>query len=79
LQSSVAHYADPSPPRRAQHGYLHSEAIAGFKAGSLSLVMDSVHNFSDELALVFLYLAFVLPQGLSRNLVRSANLFSSVG
>src|SRR5258708_36666122 len=41
--------------------------------------MDSVHNFSDELALVFLYLAFVLPQGLSRNLVRSANLFSSVG
>jgi cobalt-zinc-cadmium efflux system protein len=31
------------------------------------------------MALVFLYLAFVLPLGLSRNLIRSANLFNSVG
>jgi Co/Zn/Cd efflux system component len=28
---------------------------------------------------VFLYLAFVLPQGVSRNLVRSANFFNSIG
>jgi cation diffusion facilitator family transporter len=55
------------------------EAIAGFESNSLSLIMDSVHNLSDEMALVFLYLAFVLPLGLSRNLTRSANLFNSVG
>ena len=55
------------------------EAIAGFQADSLSLIMDSIHNFSDELALVFLYLAFVLSRGVSRNLLRSANVFNSVG
>src|SRR5262245_62128982 len=27
------------------------EGIAGYQAGSLALVMDSVHNLSDELAL----------------------------
>jgi len=41
--------------------------------------MDSVHNFSDEIALVFLFLAFILPTALSRNLQRSANLFNSLG
>ena len=41
--------------------------------------MDAVHNFSDELALVCLYLAFVLPLGLSRNFLRSANVFNSAG
>ena len=55
------------------------EAVAGIQAKSLSLVMDSIHNLSDQLALVFLYLAFVLSSGLSRNLVRSANLFNSAG
>jgi len=55
------------------------EAVAGFEANSLSLLMDSVHNLSDEMALVFLYLAFILSAGLSRNLIRSANLFNSVG
>lgn len=55
------------------------EAIAGFQSHSLSLVMDSVHNLSDELALVFLYFAFISRQGISRNLVRSANFFNSVG
>ena len=55
------------------------EATAGFQANSLSLIMDSVHNLSDEAALVFLYLAFVLPLGISRNLLRSANVFNSVG
>jgi len=55
------------------------EAVAGIQAKSLSLVMDSIHNLSDQMALVFLYLAFVLPSGLSRNLVRSANLFNSAG
>jgi cation diffusion facilitator family transporter len=55
------------------------EAVAGFQAHSLSLIMDSVHNLSDEMALVFLYLAFVLPHGVSRHLLRSANVFNSVG
>jgi Co/Zn/Cd efflux system component len=55
------------------------EAVAGFAADSLSLVMDSVHNLSDEMALVLLYLAFALPRGISRHLLRSANLFNSVG
>ena len=55
------------------------ELAAGWQAGSLSLAMDGVHNLSDELALVLLYLAFVLPQGLSRNLLRWANIFNSLG
>jgi len=55
------------------------ELAAGWQAGSLSLVMDGVHNLSDELALVLLYLAFMLPQGLTRSLLRSANLFNSLG
>lgn len=56
-----------------------TEAIAGIAAQSLSLVMDSIHNLSDELALVFLLLAYTLPMRFSRNLVRSANLLNSVG
>ncbi len=76
----MAHYRKPLAAAVALNTAIFvPEAIAGFEAGSLSLIMDSVHNFSDELALVFLYLAFVLPQGPSRTLVRSANLFSSVG
>jgi divalent metal cation (Fe/Co/Zn/Cd) transporter len=33
------------------------EAVAGLQADSQSLLMDSVHNLSDEMALVFLYFA----------------------
>jgi cobalt-zinc-cadmium efflux system protein len=55
------------------------EAIAGYQSNSLSLLMDSVHNLSDELALVCLCLAYLLPLRLSRNLQRSANLLNSVG
>jgi Co/Zn/Cd efflux system component len=55
------------------------EAIAGYQANSLSLIMDSIHNLSDELALIFIYLAFVLSKGVSRHLLRSANIFNSVG
>jgi cobalt-zinc-cadmium efflux system protein len=51
---------------------------AGWEAGSLSLVVDGVHNLSDELALLALYLAFVLPQGVSRALLRSGNLFNAL-
>jgi cobalt-zinc-cadmium efflux system protein len=55
------------------------EALAGYQANSLSLLMDSVHNLSDELALVCLCLAYLLPLKLSRHLQRSANLLNSVG
>lgn len=55
------------------------EAIAGFSVNSLSLVMDSAHNLSDELALAALWLAFFVPRGPSRGLLRSANIFNSVG
>jgi cobalt-zinc-cadmium efflux system protein len=55
------------------------EGIAGLKAQSMTLVMDSVHNLSDEMALVFLWLAYILPIKLSKNLQRSANLLNSLG
>lgn len=60
-------------------GIVLTEAIAGYQANSLSLLMDSVHNLSDELALVCLCLAYWLPMHLSRPLQRSANLLNSVG
>lgn len=55
------------------------EAAAGVRSGSVSLLVDSVHNLSDEMALILLFLTFILPAGLSRNLLRSANFFNSVG
>jgi cobalt-zinc-cadmium efflux system protein len=55
------------------------EAVAGLNTQSLSLLMDSVHNLSDEAALIFLFLAFVLPRTLSGALQRWANLLNSVG
>jgi len=55
------------------------EGIAGLHGHSLSLVADAAHNFSDELALVCLTLAYIVPVGMSRNFQRSANLLNSVG
>lgn len=55
------------------------EMSAGVAAQSLSLIMDSVHNLSDELALVALWLAFFVSRGPSRTLLRSANILNSVG
>lgn len=60
-------------------GIVLTEAIAGYQAHSLSLLMDSVHNLSDELALICLCLAYGLPVQLSRPLQRSANLLNSGG
>jgi hypothetical protein len=37
-----------------------------------------VHNLSDEMALILLFLAFIPPAGLSRNLLRSASSTGSV-
>jgi cobalt-zinc-cadmium efflux system protein len=76
----MAHYRKPLAAAVALNTAIFVvEAIAGFQSESLSLIMDSAHNLSDELALVFLYLAFVLPLGVSRNLIRSANFFNSIG
>jgi cobalt-zinc-cadmium efflux system protein len=76
----MAHYRKPLAAAVALNSAIFVvEAIAGFQADSLSLIMDSIHNLSDEMALIFLYLAFVLPQGVSRHLLRSANVFNSVG
>jgi cobalt-zinc-cadmium efflux system protein len=55
------------------------EAIGGVKGHSSSLLMDSVHNFSDELALIFLFLAFVLPVKMSKNFQRLSNVLNSIG
>jgi cobalt-zinc-cadmium efflux system protein len=60
-------------------GIVFVEALAGYQANSLSLMLDSVHNLSDELALVCLCLAYLLPLRLSRPLQRSANFLNSVG
>jgi cation diffusion facilitator family transporter len=76
----MAHYRKPLAAAAALNTAIFVvEAVAGFQAHSLSIIMDSVHNLSDEMALVFLYLAFVLPHGVSRHLLRSANVFNSVG
>jgi len=76
----MAHYRKPLAAAVALNTAIFVvEAIAGYHADSLSLIMDAVHNLSDEMALVFLYLAFVLPLGVSRHLLRSANAFNSVG
>jgi cobalt-zinc-cadmium efflux system protein len=76
----MAHYRKPLAAAAVLNTAIFVvEAVAGFEANSLSLVMDAIHNFSDELALVFLYLAFLTSRGLSRNLLRSANLFNSIG
>jgi cation diffusion facilitator family transporter len=76
----MAHYRKPLGAAAALSAAIFVvEGIAGLRSGSLSLLMDSVHNLSDEMALVLLYLAFVLSQGVSRNLLRAANFFNSVG
>lgn len=55
------------------------EAFGGVKGHSSSLIMDAVHNFSDELALVCLCLAYYLPVKMSKNFQRVANMLNSIG
>lgn len=55
------------------------EIVSGIGAGSLSLIIDGVHNFSDEIALALLVLAYSLRAGLSGHFLRYANVFNSVG
>jgi len=55
------------------------EIVAGVGSNSFSLIMDGIHNLSDEVALLLLVLAYSLRVGLSGKLLRYANLFNSVG
>lgn len=55
------------------------EIAAGIGANSFSLIMDGIHNLSDEVALALLVLAYSLRAELSGKLLRYANLFNSVG
>ena len=60
-------------------GVMVVEIAAGIGASSFSLIMDGIHNLSDEVALLLLVLAYSLRTGLSGGLLRFANLFNSVG
>src|SRR5215471_20842344 len=55
------------------------EVAAGIGSNSFSLIMDGIHNLSDEVALLLLVFAYTLRTGLSSRLLRYANLFNSVG
>src|SRR5918996_2354472 len=55
------------------------EIAGGIGSSSFSLIIDGIHNLSDEVALVMLVLAYSLRAGLSGKLLRVANLFNSVG
>jgi len=48
------------------------EVAGGIQASSLSLVIDGVHNLSDEVALGFLVLAYAMRTGLSSRLPTSS-------
>jgi cobalt-zinc-cadmium efflux system protein len=60
-------------------GIFSVELVAGWQASSLSLIMDGVHNFSDQLAMTAIWLAFIVSRGPSQTLLRGANAFNSVG
>ena len=58
----MAHYRKPLAAAVGLNtAIIIGEAVAGWQANSLSLLMDSIHNLSDEMALVFVFLAFLLP------------------
>lgn len=58
---------------------LVAELAAGATSNSISLIIDGVHNVSDEVALALLVLAYTLPTGLSGRFLRVANIFNSAG
>jgi len=76
----VAHRRRPLAVALALNtGVLVVEIAGGVQASSLSLIIDGVHNVSDEVALAFLVLAYTLRTGLSGRLLRAANFFNSIG
>jgi len=55
------------------------EIGGGIASNSLSLIVDGIHNVSDEAALLMLLLAYTLATGISRRFVLAANFFNSIG
>ncbi len=55
------------------------ELAAGAASNSISLIVDGLHNVSDEVALALLVVAYTLRAGLSGRFLRMANIFNSVG
>jgi cobalt-zinc-cadmium efflux system protein len=55
------------------------EVAGGVASNSQSLLVDGVHNISDEAALLMLLLGYTLATGISRRFVLAANLFNSIG
>lgn len=55
------------------------EAFAGYHANSLSIAVDAVHNCSDELALILLFLAYWRSDRFAGRLGSMANLLNSLG
>jgi Co/Zn/Cd efflux system component len=52
----MAHYRKPLAAAVGLNtAIIVGEAVAGWHANSLSLLMDSLHNLSDEMALVFVF------------------------
>ena len=76
----MAHYRKPLGAAVGLNtAIIVGEAVAGWQASSLSLLMDSIHNLSDEMALGFVFVAFLLPTALSQTLLLSANMLNSLG
>jgi cobalt-zinc-cadmium efflux system protein len=76
----VAHIRRPLAGAAALNTLIFAgEAWAGARANSLSLMMDAVHNFSDELALICLVLAYSVTARASRSFQRGANLLNGLG
>jgi cobalt-zinc-cadmium efflux system protein len=55
------------------------EIGGGVASNSLSLIVDGIHNISDEAALLMLLLAYSLATGISRRFLLAANFFNSIG
>ena len=80
VENEMAHIRKPLATAAGLNTLIFAaEAFAGVRANSLSLLMDAVHNFSDELALICLYLAYVVTARASRGLQRFANLLNGLG
>jgi cobalt-zinc-cadmium efflux system protein len=76
----VAHIRRPLAAAVALNTLIFAgEARAAVRAHSLSLMMDAIHNSSDELALICLFLAYLVTAKASQHLQRGANLLNGLG
>jgi Co/Zn/Cd efflux system component len=56
-----------------------AEVVSGIGSNSLSLIVDGIHNVSDEVVLALLVLAYTLRTGPSGRLLRRVNLLNAAG